>query len=73
MDLISNKALEIGDKITFYLGDTLVDGVIEEKNILNSSSDIDFAVKMDNGFMLRIKHRNLRVYLLHTKTGIPRV
>ena len=61
IDCIKNKNLQVGDKIIFILAGKMTDGTITEKNKMDKG-DIDFLIQTDKG-LVRIKHRNLDLYL----------
>lgn len=62
---INTKDLEVEDKITFIVGNKIIDGTILEKNYM-SRGDIDFLIETPKG-LLRSKHRNLNLYYLYKK------
>jgi len=61
---IEAKKLQVDDKITFILGNKMLDGQIIEKNDM-SKGDIDFVIKLTDGNICRVKHRNLDIYFLY--------
>ena len=60
IDCKINKELETGSKITFFLGNSVVDGTIIEK-VPIGKGDISFTIQTKNG-VCRVKHRNLDLY-----------
>lgn len=58
---IDSKLLIIGDKITFYSGDIILDGEIIERTQMDKG-DIEFIIKIGEGKKIRVKYRNLKVY-----------
>jgi hypothetical protein len=64
-DCTSNKNLEVGTKISFFLGGgKLVDGTIKDKTPM-SKGDISFLIESDSGCLCRMKHRNLDIYHIY--------
>lgn len=64
INLESTKNLQPGDKISFFLGKNLCDGVIVERNDMDRG-DIDFVIELMDGRRYRSKHKNLQVYCLY--------
>ena len=62
IECIANKNLEVGTKISFFIGGgKLVDGTIREK-VPIKGGDIGFLIESENGGLCRMKHRNLDIY-----------
>lgn len=64
IDCKINKELEVGTKITFHLGYSLIDGTIIEKTQMDKG-DISFKIETADGKLL-IKHRNLNLYNINS-------
>ena len=60
IDTQRNKNLQPGDPITFIVGTSAFDGVIQEKTNLDKG-DISFLIKLTDGTQTRIKHRKLNL------------
>jgi hypothetical protein len=60
IDTQRNKNLQPGDPITFIVGTSAFDGVIQEKTNMDAG-DISFLIQLSNGTQTRIKHRQLNL------------
>lgn len=58
IDCKINKNLQPGENIIFITNNTAYDGTIQEKNYLDKG-DIEFVIKLTDGRLTRIKHRQL--------------
>jgi hypothetical protein len=56
------KELNIGDKITFHLGKSLMDGEIVDKEDFNGNTI--FTIKTEKG-LLKKSHKDLEVYKIY--------
>ena len=65
IDCTTNKNLEVGTKISFFLGGgKLVDGTIKDKTPM-SKGDISFLIECESGGLCRMKHRSLDIYHIY--------
>ena len=65
IDCTTNKNLEVGTKISFFLGGgKLVDGTIKDKTPMNGG-DISFLIQSESGGLCRRKHRSLDIYYIY--------
>ena len=64
--MIKTKDLKIGTKITFIIRQSLIDGIIKEKNYMDKG-DIDFLIETNDNKLCRILHRNLNLYYTNQK------
>lgn len=66
IDIDKNKNLNVNDHICFIIGNSIIDGIIKEKNNLNNNI-IDFKIEVENNKFLRIKHNKLNLYQIYKK------
>jgi hypothetical protein len=65
IDCTTNKNLEVGTKISFFLGGgKLIDGTIKDKTNM-SKGDISFLIESESGGLCRVKHRHLDIYYIY--------
>jgi hypothetical protein len=64
-DCTVNKNLEVGTKISFFLGGgKLIDGTIKDKTPM-SKGDISFLIECESGGLCIMKHRHLDIYHIY--------
>lgn len=56
--MTETKDLCINDKISFWLSNNVLDGIIINKELIDDSN-ISFTIELDNGKLIKVKNRNL--------------